>query len=1181
MKKTLFLFFILCLFSAIIAVPASPYPLTKALPDGSELTIRLMGDEYVHWAQTVDGYTLIEENGFYFYGVKNGEDLINSGIRAHDFKDATEQEFCRTHKTDLRYSRRQVAEKLEAFPKRNYNQRVGGFPTTGTRNLLMILANFSDTSTLHGQSSFNNYMNQTNYNGTGSFKDYYLENSHNQLTVNTTVTAWVNVTGTHDSYGPEAQWDDFAYHAIQAADAAGVDFSTFDNDGDGVVEGIAIIHQGPGQESTSDTSDIWSHSYSLAYSYSSAARTFDGVQVGEYTVQPELAGTGTSMATIGVMCHEFGHNLGAPDFYDTDYSTGGQQSGTGYWDLMGSGAWNNNGATPAHHNAYSKWKYYNWISPTLLTAAFSPSLNSSVSSTTDYYYYTTTTANEFFLLENRQQTGFDSYIPGHGLIVYHVDENYIATHLNSNDINASSHQGMYLKAAGGSVNASTCPFPGTGFKTSFTDTSSPNSHSWLGANTNKPITNISESAGVISLDFMGGSYVTTAITSPNDGSNHFVGDTITVNATSTTTVGLVAYTTIVVADAMGTPIWNDQDNTQPWSFDWNTTLGLSPGRYTLNVTGYGTTGHTHSDIISVYVNDEGVILSEGFEVGTIPGGWNELIISGTVGWQFLAGNGGSNPPMSSEGSLNAVLRDTDSADDKTRLVTPLLSFGQYTNNKEISFDLCQQFWPNDQDEFELYMSVDGGAWALLLGVYTDIPNWTTQSIPINTSGTTYQFAFEGNAKYGYGVCIDNIQITGEDPNPKPAINPLPVDMASDVDPSMTLTWNPDPTGTAPTGYSVYLDTSVNPTTLVSVANSTSLDTALNHGSTYFWKVVPNTSSKGDAPNCPIWSFTTANVQPTDNTGAGDVAPTNEADIPEGTVIVIDDPTEEPSVPSGTVLLEDVVVSVTSSSPVTLRVTIDFIGNGTHVYHVEGDTNLADGILNWGAGTVWFDYTFSGAAKGDDTFVVIDEGDPLAVTLSTFNAAVISAEDVEIHWVTESETSTNHYNILRSAEESVNLADNLTINSPILAQHNGSSNEYYYTDSEFISGETYFYWLEAVEYDGQISLFGPIEVICEYEEEPGDTPDLGITALNSVYPNPFNPNLTISFSLKEEQNITIDVYNSRGQFVANVVSERLGDGDYNRTWNGIDSNGNTAQSGIYFIKLKTVDKVFTSKAVLLK
>ena len=316
-------------FTKIYAVTADPDPVEYRQPDGTIITLLLKGDEFIHWATTTDGYTVLSDSsGAYEYAILNAQgNLVFSGMQANnpDRRSASEIAFVRTIQPGLFFSPVQVRE-MKAILQRGSNRNTdavmsGGFPTTGTRKLLMILANFSNTTTTYTQSDFNNYMNQVNYNGTGSFRDYYLEVSYGLLTVNTTVTTWVTLPQTHDYYGPEAKWGEFAYDACVAANnQTTVNFSEFDNDGDGTVDGVAIIHQGQGQEETGNTNDIWSHSWSLSSAgYTAAQRTFDGVLVDPYTTMPEKNYSG--MGAIGVMCHEFGHNLGAPDFYDTDYGT--------------------------------------------------------------------------------------------------------------------------------------------------------------------------------------------------------------------------------------------------------------------------------------------------------------------------------------------------------------------------------------------------------------------------------------------------------------------------------------------------------------------------------------------------------------------------------------------------------------------------------------------------------------------------------------------------------------------------------------------------------------------------------------------------------------------------------------------------------------------------------------------
>ena len=491
MKRLLITLFMLLIVATVFGVPAAPWQIEFVQEDGAELSIFNRGDERLNWCETLDGYTLLNSGKNKVYAVVDEDgDLEPGKVIAHnqDERSAEEILFLNKHTKELRYSETQsnLASQIR-------NTRMGGFPTTGVNNMILILANFSDTNQSYTQNSFNNFMNQANYSGTGSFKDYYLEVSYGQLTVNTTVVGWVDVPNNHDYYGPQDKWAEFARDAIQAADEL-LDFNDFDNNNDGEVDGIAVIHQGSGQETTGDTSDIWSHNFNL---HSAGIYiTVDGISVSNYTLQPEKQYY--SMVGIGVICHEFGHNLGTPDFYDTNYATGGQQPGTGEWDVMGSGAYNGNGDRPAHHNMWTK-ELYTWVEPQELTYDGGFSLNSSMTNQ-EAYYFTTPTTNEVYLLENVQQTGFNYSVPGHGLIVYHVDGNWISSHLNNNSINTTSHQGMYIVPSNNSLNSGNAPFPSPGH-TSFTDDTNPGCSVWSGADTDKGITNIIEQGGVITFDY--------------------------------------------------------------------------------------------------------------------------------------------------------------------------------------------------------------------------------------------------------------------------------------------------------------------------------------------------------------------------------------------------------------------------------------------------------------------------------------------------------------------------------------------------------------------------------------------------------------------------------------------------------------------------------------------------------
>lgn len=507
--KKLLLSFIYFIFLAaglnVFAVPAQSEWVLFTQPDGTTVTILLSGDENLNYVHDKDGYTLLMKDGFYYYATLNANgDMVVSDIVARDNSNKSVG-ISRLSEIEkgLTYSQNQLAQRkikhlgngaVNSSMLKSSGIQSSTFPSKGKRKLLMILVNFSDTEPTYTREDFDRYMNEENYNGIGSFRDFYLENSYGQLDITTTVTRWVTLSKRHAYYG---EGDDrYAYQAvIEAIDQLDdeIDFSEFDNDGDGIVDGLAIIHQGQGEEfSGSNTDNIWSHSWSLSSAlYPKNPPKKDGVYIDSYTIQPEIraGNNSTRISTIGVMCHEFGHNLGAPDYYDTK----GNNNGTGQWDLMAAGSWNGtSGDRPAHFTAYQKSEF-GWLDLKELPVSADISLKPA-SKYADAYILHTVTNDEFFVLENRQKSGaFETALPGSDMIIYHVDENHIRQKYYSNQVNVGSHQGIYPIVASGNMNnpnTARCPFPGAGNKISFTDETTPSSLSWSGRATNRPITDI-------------------------------------------------------------------------------------------------------------------------------------------------------------------------------------------------------------------------------------------------------------------------------------------------------------------------------------------------------------------------------------------------------------------------------------------------------------------------------------------------------------------------------------------------------------------------------------------------------------------------------------------------------------------------------------------------------------------
>ena len=534
--------------STLKAVPAYPGIIQQTQSDGTTLNYYLYGDEYFSWARTTDDYT-IKRNaiGDYVYMVKDSYgDLVLSEVIAHnpELRSQAEQLFLSTLETKMFYSESQmsIVQQAIAIRKAEEEKLSRAFPTTGDRKLICILIGFTDKAFTKTQADFNSLFN----GATGSVKHYYLENSYNQFNLTVDVagpyTASQNMAyyGANDASGYDIRPGELVLEAINLADPD-VNYAEYDNDNDGWVDGIHIIYAGYGEEAGGEVNTIWAHAFHL-----DAVVTKDGVKLQKYSCSPELRGSyGTNITNIGVICHEFGHVLGAPDYYDTNYSTGGQYEGTGNWDMMAGGSWNNDGATPAHHNGFTKTKVYNWAPVVTLNQPVTVTLQQATYNSNSFYQINTTTANEYFFIENRQQQGFDAYIPGHGMIIYHVHAT-VNQNFSSNDINATHPQKMYPVCASatmdptstpssyGSINSSGCAWPYGTTKTSFTDNTLPSSKSWAGSNTNKPITNIVRNTAdkTVTFNFMGGGggIYTTTFTVTDAGNTPISGASILVNS---------------------------------------------------------------------------------------------------------------------------------------------------------------------------------------------------------------------------------------------------------------------------------------------------------------------------------------------------------------------------------------------------------------------------------------------------------------------------------------------------------------------------------------------------------------------------------------------------------------------------------------------------------------------------
>ncbi|MCG9879332.1 MAG: M6 family metalloprotease domain-containing protein [Bacteroidia bacterium] len=437
--------------------PVKEETFTRSNPDGSSISMHVFGTEMLTYFETLTGYTLIENaNGYMEYATLDAQgNMVGSGqiVRNNEiplFKDL---------KPHIRYSSEQIGKISANFFKENQvnGKKAGGkpFPPKGKRKVITLLIEYPDLRATIPKSNFDSMMVKTNYNGTGSFRDYYLKASFGQLELNTDVFGWYMASNSYLNYARSnanyiGNVGELVKRAILAADSAGVDFSQYDNDGDGYADGIVVMHAGIGAEEQSApgaNKHIWSHRFSLSNTVGGVL--VDGVVVDSYGIFPEkrFNGGAYSQVGIGVLSHEFGHLLDLPDLYSTQ-SNG---SGAGNFANMAGGPWLNSEKTPCMHDAWTRIAM-GWVEPTVINASGIYTIPKSLVDSNFTFKINTSAANEYFLLENRQRKGFDMFIPGRGLAIWHVNTTrarLLSVSSSNNVNNDTSAYGMGLEQADG------------------------------------------------------------------------------------------------------------------------------------------------------------------------------------------------------------------------------------------------------------------------------------------------------------------------------------------------------------------------------------------------------------------------------------------------------------------------------------------------------------------------------------------------------------------------------------------------------------------------------------------------------------------------------------------------------------------------------------------------------------
>ncbi|MGC9361573.1 MAG: FlgD immunoglobulin-like domain containing protein [Candidatus Syntrophosphaera sp.] len=214
----------------------------------------------------------------------------------------------------------------------------------------------------------------------------------------------------------------------------------------------------------------------------------------------------------------------------------------------------------------------------------------------------------------------------------------------------------------------------------------------------------------------------------------------------------------------------------------------------------------------------------------------------------------------------------------------------------------------------------------------------------------------------------------------------------------------------------------------------------------------------------------------------------------------------------------------------------------------------------------------------DDFRITDEH-PTPVELSTFTAVLTQQYFVNLTWVTQSETGVNGFYIFRGTSEDLATAE---IVSPMIPATNTSQPQtYVFTDTELYDSGTYYYWLQNVDYDGTVYFHGPVSINYSNSQDNPAPPVPNLTELQAIYPNPFNPTAFIPFSLANDTDVSLQIYNTRGQMIRHFDLGTKEAGQHRVTWDGRDANGNILSNGVYYIRMIAGQSSFQRKALLLK
>jgi len=486
------------------AVPAKRGIFIATQPDGSTVAYRVAGDARHRYYFAPDSTLLhMSPEGTLTYArIDAAGRAVSTGVPARDGVRCAGA----ARLADAVAARRasKAAARVPA------NMLTTTFPSQGSPRALVVLVEYQDVgfTVADPKAHFEAMLSAPGYDGNGavgSALDYFTTCSMGRFTPQFDVYGPVKLAnerryyGSNDYNGDDRRAHEMAMEACRQLDDE-IDFRDYDTDGDGLIDNVYVFYAGLGEaEYPSQTTLVWPHSFDL--SSLGEELVLDGVRMEHYACSNELTDSHTP-AGIGTFCHEFSHVLGLPDLYTTEYNSAYTP---GEWSVLDYGPYNAGGHVPPLYSAFERLSM-GWIEPRPLLEPDDVELRPIAGN--DACLVQTERDGEFFLFENRQQEGFDHYLPGHGMLVWHIDYKQSVWEYNAVN-NTVAHQYVDIVEADGRAydkdSRASETFPGSLGVTSLTDTTRPSMKGWTGKGQDTPLTDIAETAdGLITFKVKGG-----------------------------------------------------------------------------------------------------------------------------------------------------------------------------------------------------------------------------------------------------------------------------------------------------------------------------------------------------------------------------------------------------------------------------------------------------------------------------------------------------------------------------------------------------------------------------------------------------------------------------------------------------------------------------------------------------